>query len=71
MTLWSIHTNGMDEYRAAVSLTEARRQSHALNALIIERGKDDDTEPGLLWCRPEPWPWDAASHAADLLKTSD
>lgn len=66
-TLWSVYTLGMDEYEAASSLKAARGRCHAINEAILRRGHDDENEPNV-WCYPQIWPWDAETHAADLLK---
>ena len=64
-TLWCIETNGMDEFEPVPSLKVARERCHAMNALIIETGRDDENEPNI-WCIPAVWRWGEEMHAEEL-----
>ncbi len=68
MELWCVHMLGMDDVIAQDSLTSARRYSHKINALLLERETVRPLHPfdPNVWAAPALWPHDAASHAEDL-----
>lgn len=64
-TLWSAYIASANEYRAASSREDAEQQVKELDA--FDRGRAALTGTGVrLAAEVRPWPFDAASHAAEL-----
>ncbi len=64
-TLWAVYVAGADEYRAAFSREDAEDQKAELDA--FDRGRAVLTGGGVrLAAEVRLWPFDAASHAAEL-----
>jgi hypothetical protein len=67
--LWCMHVTGPDDIYACRDYDHARQWAQELNYTMLKRVFED---PSPLWpivyAEPAIWPWDAASHAADLAK---
>lgn len=69
-TLWAVHISGPDDIHAAPSHEEATARAAQINEWYSARENKSENDP-LLEAAVTPWPYDAATHAADLLKWHD
>lgn len=70
---WCVHVPGPDDLYAAASHEAAQAHADALNAMIrryIETNTTTENDPSeiAMTAVVVPWPYDAASHAEDLIR---
>lgn len=71
--LWCVHIPGPDDLYAAVSREEAQKHADALNAAIsrfYQKNPRTENHPSevAMTAVVVPWPWDAVSHAQDVIR---
>lgn len=67
--LWCVHVIGPDELHACATAGDAIVWAHELNGCMRHHMDRDWTSHSVIsWAVPTIWPYDAASHAEDLIR---